>query len=251
MNEIPDGSIDMVLCDLPYGTTDCKWDSIIPFEPLWNQYKRIIKDSGAIVLFSVQPFTTKLIHSNLKQYRYNWYWKKNNKTGAPFARVQPMRCIEDICVFYRKKPTYNPQGIVKLDKPVYHKKNKVSIYSYRANGSVQKYKNYPCHLLEYSGCGFGAEKRLHQTQKPVKLLEYLIKTYTNEGETVLDNCMGSGSTGVACVNSERRFIGMEKEQKYYEIAKQRINDAVFSLHKLTESGVANGNFEAAETATER
>lgn len=256
MNEIPDGSIDMVLCDLPYGTTDCKWDSIIPFEPLWNQYNRVIKQNGAIVLFAAQPFTTKLINSNMKQYRYNWYWKKNNKTGFTFAKYQPMRCIEDICVFYKQAPAYNPQGIIEIKEAKRHKKRFIAedtIYktSSLQNEYTQKFKNYPTHLLEYANEARNGRNRLHPTQKPVALLEYLVKTYTKPGEVVMDNCMGSGSTGVACVNSERRFIGMEKEQKYYEIAKQRINDAVFSLHKLTESGVANGNFEAAETATER
>lgn len=229
MKEINDGSIDMILCDLPYGVTRLQWDSIIPFDFLWEQYKRIIKNNGAIVLFSVQPFTTQLIHSNLKQYRYNWYWKKNNKTGGQFAKGQPMRCIEDICVFYKHKPTYNPQGIIELEKPIYHEKKKSSIYSYRKNGSIQRFKNYPVHLLEFNCVGFGNEKRQHPTQKPVSLLEYLIKTYTNDGETVLDNCMGAGSTGVACVNTGRRFIGMELENKYFEIAKQRINNAAFSI----------------------
>ena len=236
MDNIPDGSVDMILCDLPYGTTDCSWDSIIPFETLWERYKRITKLSGAIVLFAAQPFTTKLIQSNFKQYRYNWYWKKNNKTGAQFARLQPMRCIEDICVFYRQKPTYNPQGLIKLEKPIHHKKHNSSVYGYRKNGSIQRYKNYPSHLLEYAGCGFGKDKRLHPTQKPVALLEYLVKTYTNEGDTVLDNCMGSGSTGVACVNTGRRFIGMELEREYFDIAKQRIDSAVFSLRQKAESG---------------
>ena len=231
MKNIPGGSIDMILCDLPYGTTACKWDSVIPFVPLWEQYERIIKENGAIVLFSIQPFTTKLIHSNFKRYKYNWYWQKNNKTGSQYARVQPMRCIEDICVFYKKVPTYNPQGLIKLEKPIYHKKTKSNVYSYRASGSIQRFKNYPCHLLKYDSCGIGKDKRLHPTQKPVALLEYLIKTYTNSGETVLDSCMGSGSTGVACVNTERKFIGIELERKYYEISKQRIENAVFSLQK--------------------
>lgn len=229
MKDIPDGNIDMILCDLPYGTTECKWDFIIPFEPLWNQYKRIIKDNGAIVLFSAQPFTTKLIHSNFRNFRYCWYWKKNNKTGGQFAKVQPMRCVEDICVFYKHKPTYNPQGLVKLEKPIHHKKRQSSLYSHRGSGSVQKYTNYPVHLLEYIGCGFGKEKRMHPTQKPVDLLEYLIKTYTNEGDTVLDNCMGSGSTGVAAVNTGRKFIGMELNEKYFEIAKNRIDEAAAAV----------------------
>lgn len=212
----------MILCDLPYGATNCEWDNIIPFPELWEQYKRIIKPAGAIVLFSIQPFTTKLIHSNLKDFRYCWYWKKNNKTGGQFARVQPMRCIEDICVFYKQKPVYNPQGLIELEKPIYHAAKTSNIYSYRGNGSIQKYTNYPCHLLEFTGAGFGKEKRLHPTQKPVALLEYLIKTYTNEGETVLDNCMGSGSTGEACVNTNRRFIGIEMDRNYFNIAHKRI-----------------------------
>lgn len=231
MKEIPESSVDMILCDLPYGTTACKWDSIIPFAPLWEQYERIIKDNGAIVLFSAQPFTTKLIHSNFKRYRYNWYWLKNNKTGGQFARVQPLRCIEDICVFYKKAPTYNPQGLIKLEKPIFHEVKKSNLFSYRGSGSIQRYKNYPSHLLKFSGCGFGGDERFHPTQKPVALLEYLIKTYTNPGETVLDNCMGSGSTGVACVNTERKFIGFELDKEYFEIAKQRIDGAVFSLQK--------------------
>lgn len=229
MKHLPDNSIDMVLCDLPYGTTECKWDSIIPFEPLWEQYRRIAKDNAAIVLFSAQPFTTKLIHSNLKQFRYCWYWKKNNKTGGQFAKVQPMRCIEDICVFYKQKPIYNPQGLVKLDNPIYNEKRQSSLYRYRGNGSFQKYTNYPAHLLEFAGAGFGAEKRLHPTQKPVKLLEYLIKTYTAPGAVVLDNCMGSGSTGVAAIHTDRKFIGIELENKYFDIAKQRIETAAFSV----------------------
>lgn len=231
MEDMQDNSIDMILCDLPYGTTDCKWDTIIPFDKLWKHYNRIAKKDAAIVLFSAQPFTTKLIASNIKHYRYNWYWKKNNKTGAPFARVQPMRCVEDICVFYRKKPKYNPQGVIKLEKPIYHKRKESNLYSYRSNGSKQLYKNYPGNLLEFKVCGFGSEKRQHPTQKPVYLLEYLVKTYTDERDTVLDNCMGSGSAGVACVNTGRKFIGIEKEKYYFDIAKQRIDDAVFSLKK--------------------
>lgn len=225
MKDIPDGSIDMILCDLPYGTTACKWDSVIPFEPLWEQYKRIIKGNGAIVLFGSQPFTTELIHSNIRQFRYCWYWKKNNATGGQFAKVQPMRCIEDIAVFYKKKPTYNPQGLIKLENAIMQKANRnTSIYTWGGkNEQIQEYTNYPKHLLEFKN-----GKKIHPTQKPVPLLEYLIKTYTHEGETVLDNCMGSGSTGVACVNTGRRFIGMEKEQKYFEIAKQRIEEAAFS-----------------------
>ncbi len=228
-------SVDFILCDLPYGTTNCEWDNIIPFEPLWEQYNRIIKSNGAIVLFSAQPFTTKLIHSNLKHFRYCWYWKKNNVTGFSYARYQPMRCIEDICVFYKKMPTYKPQGLKRVENPRIRKpkEKKDSVYktSTLLNEHVQKYTNYPKHLLDFKNEVASNKNRLHPTQKPVKLLEYLINTYTNEGETVLDNCMGSGSTGVACVNTGRKFIGIEKEDKYFEIAKQRINNAVFSLQK--------------------
>ena len=227
MKNITDKSIDMILCDLPYGTTDCKWDSIIPFEPLWEQYKRIIKDNGAIVLFATQPFTTKIISSNLKEYRYNWYWKKNNVTGGVFAKVQPMRCIEDICVFYKKKPTYNPQGIVKLDKSrlEIHKGNENSVYRISKNDTKHEtfYTNYPKNVLEFKNDNMNKD-RLHPTQKPVPLLEYLIKTYTNPGETVLDNCMGSGSTGVACINTGRKFIGIEMDDGYFDIAKSRIEN---------------------------
>jgi site-specific DNA-methyltransferase (adenine-specific) len=229
MKEIPNDSINLVLCDLPYGTTACKWDNIIPFTPLWEQYNRVIKTNGAIVLFAAQPFTTKLICSNIKNFRYTWYWKKKNKTGFSYARYQPMRCIEDICVFYKKMPTYNPQGLVKIENPKTKKakrrNNGVYDNATLSNPYKTLFTNYPKHILEFAK----DTNNFHPTQKPVALLEYLIKTYTNEGETVLDNCMGSGSTGVACVNTNRRFIGIEKDNKYFEIAKQRINDAVFSL----------------------
>lgn len=225
MQDLPTDSVDMILCDLPYGMTDCKWDSIIPFDKLWEQYNRITKDNGAIVLFSAQPFTTKLIHSNLKRFKYCWYWKKNNKTGGQFAKYQPLRCIEDICVFYKNTPTYNPQGIMKLEKPKVQKIRKSGIINFRGKKpSIQHYTNYPTHILEFANDSLNAN-RLHPTQKPVPLLEYLIKTYTDEGETVLDNCMGSGSTGVAAANTNRRFIGMELTDHYYNIAKDRIHKA--------------------------
>lgn len=223
----PPKSIDLILCDPPYGTTDCKWDTVLPIDRMWEQYKRIIKDNGAIVLFSAQPFTTVLINSNLKQYRYNWYWKKNNKTGFTFAKYQPMRCIEDICVFYKKAPVYNPQGLMAVENPkVRQYKNVGKDTVYRMDTlrkpHTSKYTNYPVQLLEFAK----DPKTVHPTQKPVALLEYLIKTYTNEGDVVLDNCMGSGSTGVACVNTGRRFIGMELANTYFEIAEQRINNAI-------------------------
>ena len=224
MKDLPDSSVDMVLCDLPYGITDCKWDSVIPFNSLWGQYNRIIKKDGAIVLFSVQPFTTKLIHSNLKDYRYNWYWKKNNVTGFSYARYQPMRCIEDICIFYKKKPIYNPQGLIKLDKPKNRVKGFSNVYTMRGKQKPQQYTNYPKHLLEFNNEVASNKNRLHPTQKPVALLEYLVKTYTNEGDTVLDNCMGSGSTGIACLNTGRRFIGIEKAPNYFDVACTRFGE---------------------------
>lgn len=211
----------------PYGTTDCEWDNIIPFAPLWEEYNRVLKPNGAAVLFAAQPFTTKLINSNLKNFRYSWYWKKNNVTGFAYARFQPMRCIEDIVVFYRQKPMYNPQGLVELKKPRELRKMKCNVYalSGKKDGATRKYTNYPRNLLEFNNEAVNNKNRFHPTQKPVALLEYLIKTYTHEGETVLDNCMGSGSTGVACVNTGRNFIGMELNADYFNIAIKRIAEA--------------------------
>lgn len=230
MQDIPEKSIDLILCDLPYGTTNCGWDKKIPFAALWKQYDRIIKDRGAVVLFSAQPFTAQLITSNKKYFRYCWYWKKNNKTGFTFAKVQPMRCIEEISVFYKKAPTYNPQGLIELKKAkTRHFKDAGKDYVYRwstlSKEHTQKYTNYPSHLLEFANEATSNKTRYHPTQKPVALLEYLIKTYTNEGETVLDNCMGSGSTGVACINTNRRFIGIELDEVFYKVAADRIKNA--------------------------
>ncbi len=222
MKNITDKSIDFILCDLPYGVTDAKWDSVINFSELWEQYHRIIKDNGAIALFAIQPFTTKLIHSNLKHFRYCWYWKKNYATGGQFAKVQPMRCIEDICVFYKHKPQYNPQGIIKLDKPIINTvSRKTNLIEFRGKESIQKYTNYPKNILEFNSVHKAG--RLHPTQKPVELLEYLVKTYTSEGDTVLDNCMGSGSTGEACINTKRKFIGIELDKNYFNLAKKRLS----------------------------
>lgn len=215
----------MILFDLPYGTTACKWDTIIPFEPLWKQYNRVIKENGAIVLFSAQPFTTKLIHSNRKHFRYCWYWKKNNVTGGIFCRYQPMRCIEDICVFYKKMPTYNPQGLNKLTEVKIKQPCESNVYKRNKNPSVQTHTGYPKHLLEFPNEEVNHRKRFHPTQKPIALLEYLIKTYTNTNDVVLDNCMGSGSTGVACMNTNRKFIGIELDENYYNIANKRVEEA--------------------------
>lgn len=227
MKEIPDRSIDMILCDLPYGTTACKWDSVIPFEPLWEQYKRIIKDNGAIVLFGSEPFSTELRHSNLKMYKYDWIWDKKIPSGMSYARFQPMRQTENISVFCNGKTVYNPQ-MVKRDKPIKKGGNKYSpsapIQACKEGKDFKKtyeYKN-PTNLIVFDKIRKGS---LHPTQKPIALLEYLIKTYTNEGETVLDNCMGSGSTGVACVNTNRNFIGYELNEEYFNIAQNRLREA--------------------------
>lgn len=222
MTKIPDKSIDLILCDLPYGITDCKWDSVIPMDSLWTEYNRVLKVDGAAVLFAAQPFTTALIASNRKAFRYCWYWVKNQAAGFTYARYQPMRKVEDICVFYRKKGTYNPQGLQAVENPKPNRKRppqRESVYktSTLLNEYTTRFTNWPKNVLH-----FDAERGLHPTQKPVPLLEYLIRTYTNEGETVLDNCMGSGSTGVACVKSGRHFIGIEKDADYFSIAKNRI-----------------------------
>ncbi len=225
-NEIADKSIDLILCDLPFGVTGCEWDNIIDFDLLWEQYNRIIKDDGAIVLFSVQPFTTKLISSNMKNYKYSWYWVKNKCTGFAFAKHQPMRKVEDINVFYKKKPLYVPQGLKKLDKPILKKRKcigKENIYDMSTlnREHLVEYNNYPNNVLFFDK----ESKTIHPTQKPVPLLEYIIKTYTREGEVVLDNCMGSGSTGVACANTNRCFIGIEMGEKHFKNAKNRIENA--------------------------
>ena len=220
--QIPDKSVDLILCDLPYGVTSCKWDSVLPFAPLWAEYWRVAKDRSPVVLFAAQPFTTALINSGRRYFRYCWYWKKNNKTGGTFARVQPMRCIEDIAVFYRQAPTYNAQGLKLLDKPIIKKPDKSGFYNIRGNSSVQRYTGYPHHLLEFTNEATSGRNRLHPTQKPVALLEYLVKTYTNPGDTVLDNCMGSGSTGVACIRTGRHFVGIEKDPQYFQVARERL-----------------------------
>lgn len=223
MKEIPDGTVDLVLCDLPYGTTDCNWDSVLPFDELWAAYDRLLKVDGAAVLFAAQPFTTQLIESNRKAFRYCWYWLKNQPTGFAFAKYQPMRKVEDICVFYRKHGTYNPQGIMEIYGAKVRRKRAPegdSVYDMRTldKAYVPRFKNYPQNVLQYR-----TERGLHPTQKPVPLLEYLVRTYTNEGDTVLDNCMGSGSTGVAVQRvGGRHFIGMEQNEQYFEIARERI-----------------------------
>ena len=223
MKNIPDGSIDLILCDLPYGTTACKWDITIPFGSLWKQYNRIIKDNGAIVLFSKQPFTAELIHSNLKMYKYSLVWKKDNHDNPLMAKKRFLNITEEINIFYKKQCNYNPQGIIKVDKITKQGRGEsLSQKNSRKSEYVQEYTNYPKNILEFKR----DLPNVHPTQKPVKLLEYLIKTYTNEGDTVLDNCMGSGSTGVACINTGRNFIGIELDENYFYIAEKRINEVM-------------------------
>lgn len=313
MPKLPEKSVDLILCDLPYGVTECKWDSVIPFEPLWAEYKRVLKMGGTAVLFGNQPFTSQLINSNLNDFLHIWYWKKNYATGHLLAKYQPLRNIEEICVFRCNSPTknneglhenlrkyffdelkksglkrkdidkilnckmsshyftrgqqfeipseekyktlqaetgffqrpfediraeylgekskssnqhtYNPQGVTDMEKPrLKNEKNAGNIYAgVKPKIYKQTKTGYPKNLLEIKGVTVD-KNRLHPTQKPVELLEYLIKTYSNEGETVLDNCMGSGSTGVACKNTNRNFIGIELDEKYFNIACNRLEE---------------------------
>jgi len=233
MKDIPDKSIDMVLTDPPYGTTACKWDTIIPFEPMWKQLNRIIKPNGAIVLFGSEPFSSALRMSNIKNYKYDWKWVKQIPGNHLNAKKQPLRSYEDVCVFYKKQPTYNP---VLTDKPKSHIRVNAIDIKVKNNGVVGKVKenvkrnefrsipldkNYPLNVLNINI--EAKNKRIHQTQKPIELMEYLISTYTNENETVLDFTMGSGTTGVAAKNLNRSFIGIEQDPNYFEIATERIN----------------------------
>lgn len=228
MKEIPDKSIDMILCDLPYGTTQNKWDSVIPFEPLWSHYWRVLKPNGAVVLTAAQPFTSVLVTSQLDRFKYQWVWEKSKVTGVLNAKKQPLRNHEDVLVFYRQQPTYNPQGVV----PCSIRANTGRSSSGKSSGNYgaitqtedgtygQTQTGYPRSVLKVASEG----KTVHPTQKPVALFEYLIKTYTNEGDLVLDNCMGSGTTGVACKNLNRNFIGIELDPEYFKIAEKRINE---------------------------
>ena len=245
MKLIPDNSVDLILCDLPYGVTKCKWDSVIDIDELWEVYKRIIKKpTGVIALFSQQPFTSLIISKCFELFKYNIVWKKSRVTQFLLANYRPMKCIEEICVFSyggaaaasRKKGnmTYNPQGLI---PKVVNKKNSKKRIGKMLNQShhlgpnnkltsnseyQQKFTNYPKEIVEFNIVS-KKESTIHETQKPVDLLEYLIKTYSNEGEIVLDNAMGSGSTGVACINTNRKFIGIELKKEYFELASKRIN----------------------------
>jgi site-specific DNA-methyltransferase (adenine-specific) len=234
MKDIPDKSIDMVLTDPPYGTTACKWDTVIPFEPLWEQYERIIKHNGAIVLTATQPFTSKLVMSNIEWFKYQWVWDKGKCSGFLNAKNAPMKRHEDVLIFSngtianksQRLMVYNPQGLVECSIARRDTNRKIDSTTgsrpSRTGTWEQKYTNYPTSILDITF----ETKPVHPTQKPVALMEYLIKSYTNEGETVLDNTMGSGTTGVACVNTGRKFIGIEKDDKYFEIASNRIQEAL-------------------------
>jgi site-specific DNA-methyltransferase (adenine-specific) len=257
MKKIADGSVDLILCDLPYGTTDRKgienkgdnrvlsWDTVIPLDQLWEQYRRVLKSTGAVVLTADQPFTSQLVLSNLEWFKYEWIWKKKRTTGFLHANARPMKETEDILVFSplgasgcskkaNKNMTYNPQGLI--EKNVKKKNNAKRLGKFlhqpehmgagnkllHETEYEQKYTNYPSEIIE-----FGLDRNVvHPTQKPVELMEYLIRTYSNEGETILDNCMGSGTTGVACMNTNRNFIGIEMDENYYKIAEERIKNAV-------------------------
>ena len=230
MKEIESGSVDMILADCPYGTTACKWDSIIPLEPMWEQLKRVIKPNGAIVMTAAQPFTSILVSSNIKMFKYDWVWQKSRPTGVLNAKKQPLRDKEDILVFYNKQPTYNPQGLEYKGCYVGTGATKANQQG-NATGKItqtedgkyfQENGNYPRQVQFFKSDG----KTIHPTQKPVALMEYLIKTYTNEGEVVLDFTCGSGTTGVACANTGRKFIGIELDLGYFNIGLDRIEKAL-------------------------
>ena len=246
MTNIPDKSIDMILCDLPYGTTACKWDVIIPFKPLWKQYKRIIKDKGVIALMASQPFTTLLITSNIKMFKYCWYWRKSKPNGWQHSKNKPMTAIEEICIFSlspmghksqlgENRMIYNPQGIIPSGK-----KTITSVAHGRTMGArpnqvgieYESYTGFPSNVLDYANVI--GNKSIHPTQKPVALFEYLIKTYTNEGELVLDNCIGSGTTAIACINTKRDYIGIEKELEYVRVTKKRIKNHLKTVALLVD-----------------
>ena len=254
MKKIDNHSVDLILCDLPYGTTDrsgvekkngnnrlLKWDTVIPLESLWLEYKRVLKPKGAVVLTADQPFTSKLIMSNIEWFKYEWIWKKKKTTGFLHANYRPMKQTEDVVVFspahaaaasrHGGNMTYNPQGLIEKKVKKKNDPNRLGKFlhnpEHMGKGNKllheteyeQKFTNYPSEIIE-----FGLDRNVvHETQKPVALMEYLIRTYSNEGEIVLDNCMGSGTTGVACINTNRKFIGIEKKDEYYDAAKKRIS----------------------------
>lgn len=223
LKEVEDNSVNMVLCDLPYGTTACSWDSIIPLEPLWEQYNRICKENAAMVFTAAQPFTTILAASNIKNFKYEWIWEKPQGTNPMNAKVMPLKSHENILVFYRKKPIYNPQ--MWFSTPYSGFSSETSKIGEVYNKAKSKHRDnpegsrYPKTILK-----FKQEKGLHPTQKPVELMRYLIRTYSNKNDVILDNTMGSGTTGVACVLENRKFIGIEKDEKYFKVAQDRIKN---------------------------
>lgn len=216
---IPTASIDLILCDLPYGTTQNKWDSVIKLDALWAQYWRIAKQDAAVVLTAAQPFTSALVMSCPAKFRYEWIWIKSKITGVLNAKRMPVRKHEQVLVFYQNQPTYNAQGLITKGTSTKQGGNSNNYGKRNTEDYIQEFTNWPRDVLEIASEG----NTVHPTQKPVALMEYLIRTYTNEGDVVLDNCMGSGTTGVACNNTNRRFIGIEKDLNYFEMAKQRIN----------------------------
>lgn len=234
MKKIPSKSIDMILCDPPFGSTTCSWDIIIPFEPLWKEYNRIIKDNGAILLFGTEPFSSMLRLSNLDMYRYDIVWDKMSTTNFANAKKMPLSCTENISVFYKRLPTYNPimsdadpKKVRDLYVPL-ENKSETNIFH---SGITKKYsdgydktKRYPTKLIRFSSreAECNAHNKIHPAQKPVRMLEYLIKLYSNEEDVILDNCMGVGSTGVAAINLKRKFIGIEKNYEYFQHCKQRL-----------------------------
>lgn len=226
MKEIESGTVDMILCDLPYGTTCCSWDAVIPFEPLWEQYERVIKENGAIVLFAAQPFAAVLATSNLKLFRYEWIWEKPAATGFLNAKKQPLRAHENILVFYKSQPTYNPQKTFGHERKVAKRKD-IGSEHYGKQLKVQPYdstERYPRSVQVFSSDK--QKSNFHPTQKPVALCEYLIRTYTNEGETVLDSAAGSMSTAIACINTNRKGIMIEKDDHYFKVGSDRVSQAL-------------------------
>ena len=232
MKRIPDGSVDCIICDLPYGTTACAWDSVLPFDKLWEQYRRITKDNGAIILFCCQPFTSVLVSSNLKGYKHHYIWLKNRGTGFQVAKYRPMMKTEDIIVFTKKgeKVNYYPQ-MIKLDKPYFSRNasssNGTNPLAHFNSGGKKVDSKYPTNVLDFSKVA----KPVHPTQKPVELIRYLIRTYSNEGDTILDNCMGSGTTAIACIREKRNFIGFELNPEYCEVCKKRIINENYNLFR--------------------
>jgi DNA modification methylase len=231
MKRIPDGSVDMILCDLPFGTTKCGWDSVIPFDRLWEQYRRVIKNDGAIVLFGAEPFSSHLRLSAPDLYRYDWIWDKVSVVGFANAKKMPLKNTETISVFYKKAPTYNPQGLIRTNPKTrkngdthtsrHDEKGVSALNGGRFKDSyISEFTNYPKQILR-----FARERGIHPTQKPVALCNYLVRTYTNPGDVVLDNCMGSGTTAVACLLSDRHFIGFEMSEAFFWAASERLEAA--------------------------